>query len=108
MAGIAVFQSTSDGKPQSTSNDHDMADTESVPNSSAFISGSKSQLTLAEVELPDVSVSPQGKGVGVFGLEGSPGVSGIKNEGPLKDPKVQYMDITCACTCTLLKNYKQM
>ena len=35
----------------------------------------------------EVKISPQGKGVGVFGLEGSPTINGQVN-GLTKDPKV--------------------
>lgn len=37
----------------------------------------------------EVSASPQGKGVGLFALGGSPGDNGLKIEDQIKDPKVK-------------------
>ena len=88
MAGIAVLQLASDGKPELA--------TDGQGAQSALIGGSPNKMQdvespqkmSAKMEPAIVSVSPQGKGVGVFGLEGSPGMAGDNSDGPLKDPKV--------------------
>jgi len=38
----------------------------------------------------EVKTSPQGKGVGIFGLEGSPTII-TQVDGPAKDPKLQFV-----------------
>ena len=86
MAGIGILQLTADGEPQCSNSDYRMSGTESVTGGvSDKMCDNESQ---NKVEPVVVSVSPQGKGVGVFGLEGSPRIGSQKNEGPLKDPKV--------------------
>ena len=77
MAGITVLQLACDGQPQlPTDGQNKLKDVES-PRKMA-----------TKMEPGVVSVSPQGKGVGVFGLEGSPGMTGDNTDGPIKDPKV--------------------
>ena len=89
MAGIAFLQLSPDGKPQLTPEDHNMACVASGGQSPEKIqAGCESPKSIAKVGIDVVSVSPQGKGVGVFGLEGSPGICGHESDGPLKDPKV--------------------
>ena len=74
MAGVTILQLACDGKPQlPTDKIQDVESPQKMPTT---------------MEPAVVSVSPQGKGVGVFGLEGSPGMTGDNTDGPLKDPKV--------------------
>lgn len=77
MAGISVHHL---GKPQITLDEGD--------STSVKMQESESEPMAVKIEPAVVSVSPQGKGVGVFGIDGSHEVDGQKNEGPLKDPKV--------------------
>jgi hypothetical protein len=77
MAGITVLQLAHDGQPQlPTDGQNKLEDIESP------------QKMATTMEPVVVSISPQGKGVGVFGLKGSPGMAGDNTDGPLKDPKV--------------------
>ena len=87
MAGITFLQLSPDGKPQLTTEDHNMACVASGGQSDNIQAG-ESPKSLTKVGIDVVSVSPQGKGVGVFGLEGSPGICGHECDGQLKDPKV--------------------
>lgn len=88
MAGIAFLQLSPDGKSQLTTEDHNMACVSSGGQSPDKIHDGESPKSLTKMGIDVVSVSPQGKGVGVFGLEGSPGICGHETDGPLKDPKV--------------------
>lgn len=88
MAGIAFLQLSPDGKPQLTTEDHSVTGVASGGQSPDKLQADGSPKSLAKAGTDVVSVSPQGKGVGVFGLEGSPGICGHESDGPLKDPKV--------------------
>ena len=89
-----VLHLASDGKPQLTMDDQGQVGTESVTLSTCKESPKKMcniespRESTTKMEPTMVSVSPQGKGVGVFGLESSPGSSGQKSDELLKDPKV--------------------
>ena len=81
MAGISVLHLA---QPQVTLDDNESPI--STSGKVEEIDGHQTTLTRAEPDV--VSVSPQGKGVGVFGMDDSHKVDGQKSEEPLKDPKV--------------------
>ena len=94
MAGITVLQLASDGNQQLTTDGHNVTGAQTAssggsPNKMEDVESP--QKTSIKMEPTVVSVSPQGKGVGVFGLEGSPGMGGDQSDGPLKDPKVSTL-----------------
>ena len=104
MAGIAVLQLSTDGKPLVTTEDRNVGVPKGVTSSGRSpdkTRGVESQKMLSSVGSDVVSISPQGKGVGVFGLEGSPGIGGHENDGPLKDPKVnrKFIPLFLTTTC---------
>lgn len=91
MAGITILQLACDGKPQLPTDGQNKVQNVESP-----------QKIPTKMEPAVVSVSPQGKGVGVFGLEGSPGMTGDNTDGPLKDPKVsRLLVVTKACVHSL-------
>lgn len=90
MAGIAILQLASDSKPQIATDGHIAMVTKSE-SSDKMQNKASSPCTSAIMEPGVVSVSPQGKGVGVFALEGSSGMGGDKSDGLLKDPKVSRL-----------------
>ena len=93
MAGISVLHLT---QPQDT------LDKNESPVSSGKVEEIDShQATLAITEPGVVSVSPQGKGVGVFGMDDGHKVDSQKSEGPLKDPKVHLWFTAWMCMINL-------
>lgn len=82
MAGITVLQLACDGQPQLPTDTQRKLEATGSP-----------QKMATTMEPAVVSVSPQGKGVGVFGLKGSPGMGGDNTDGPLNDPKVRTVPI---------------
>lgn len=79
MAGLTVLQLACDGQPQLPTDGQNKLETTESPHKMAGTT----------MEPAVVSISPQGKGVGVFGLKGSPGMAGDNTDGPLNDPKVR-------------------
>lgn len=101
MAGIAILQLASDGKPQLLTDSQSAASSRGSPNKMQDVESP--QKMSVKMEPAVVSVSPQGKGVGVFGLEGSPGMTGDNSDEPLKDPKVSRFLVVCIYTlCTFI------